>query len=64
MTMCSLLRVEGRTVHTRGFDAIDGTPVLHIKPVLSTLLQRTEIVEPEWAVELMKDHWEAAESNG
>ena len=32
MTTCELLGVEGLTLSLRGLDAIDGTPVLDIKP--------------------------------
>src|SRR6202042_3087805 len=32
MSVVKLVRVEGLTVHVRGVDMIDGTPVLDIKP--------------------------------
>ncbi len=41
----------------QGLDAIDGTPVLDIKPVMKGFLPRGEIREPAWAGELMKDYW-------
>lgn len=34
VSVVALLRVEGATLHVRGLDAIDGTPVLDIKPYL------------------------------
>jgi tRNA (Thr-GGU) A37 N-methylase len=34
VTTCELVAVDGRTVRVRGLDAIDGTPVLDIKPYL------------------------------
>ena len=57
VTVCKLLSVEGLTVHVRGLDAIDGTPVLDIKPVMKGFLPRGEIREPKWAAELMKGYW-------
>ena len=42
---------------SKGLDAIDGTPVLDIKPVLTGFLSRGEVREPAWAVEIMKDYW-------
>ncbi len=57
VTACRLLSVEGRTVKVRGLDAIDGTPVIDIKPVMKGFLPRGEIVEPAWAAELMKEYW-------
>ncbi len=57
VTVCKLLSIEGLTVRVRGLDAIDGTPVVDIKPVMKGFLPRGEIVEPEWAKELMKGYW-------
>jgi tRNA (adenine37-N6)-methyltransferase len=57
VTMCRLLGVEGRRVRVRGLDAIDGTPVIDVKPVMREFLPRGEIAEPEWASELMKAYW-------
>jgi tRNA-Thr(GGU) m(6)t(6)A37 methyltransferase TsaA len=57
VTACRLLRVDGLSVHVRGLDAIDGTPVIDIKPVMRGFLPRGEISEPDWAAEIMKEYW-------
>jgi tRNA (Thr-GGU) A37 N-methylase len=57
-SVCRLLSAEGLKLKVRGLDAIDGTPVLDIKPVMTGFLPRGEIVEPDWAKELMKDYWQ------
>jgi tRNA-Thr(GGU) m(6)t(6)A37 methyltransferase TsaA len=57
VTTCRLLAVEGTALKVRGLDAIDGTPVLDIKPVMRGFLPRGEIREPGWAAELMRDYW-------
>ena len=57
VTVCRLLSVEGRALKVRGLDAIDGTPVIDIKPVIKGFLPRGEIIEPAWASELMKEYW-------
>jgi tRNA (Thr-GGU) A37 N-methylase len=57
VTVCRLLRVEGLTLFVEGLDAIDGTPVLDIKPVMKGFLPRGEVSEPAWAAELMKRYW-------
>jgi tRNA-Thr(GGU) m(6)t(6)A37 methyltransferase TsaA len=57
VSICRLLSVEGTRLKVRGLDAVDGTPVLDIKPVMTGLLPRGEIREPEWAGELMRDYW-------
>jgi len=56
-TVCRILRREGRALVVGELDAIDGTPVLDIKPVISGFLARGEIQEPAWARELMSDYW-------
>jgi tRNA (Thr-GGU) A37 N-methylase len=57
VTVCRLIAVEGLGVEVEGLDAIDGTPILDIKPVLKGFLPRGEVVEPAWAAEIMKDYW-------
>ena len=57
VTICKLLSVTGRTLNVQGLDAIHGTPVIDIKPVMKAFLPRGEIREPAWASELMKDYW-------
>jgi tRNA-Thr(GGU) m(6)t(6)A37 methyltransferase TsaA len=37
LTVVSLLRREGRNLYVRGVDMLDGTPVLDIKPYLSSI---------------------------
>jgi tRNA-Thr(GGU) m(6)t(6)A37 methyltransferase TsaA len=58
VTMCRLLKVEKNILYVQGLDAIDGTPVLDIKPVMRGFLPRGEIREPKWAHELMAGYWE------
>jgi len=57
-TIARVVRVEGRTLWLSGFDAIDGTPVLDIKPVFREYLPRGEVRQPEWVGELMSHYWE------
>ena len=37
LTVVELLRREGSTLHVRGVDMLDGTPILDIKPYLSSI---------------------------
>lgn len=37
LTVVELLRREGRVLHVRGIDMLDGTPILDIKPYLSSI---------------------------
>jgi tRNA-Thr(GGU) m(6)t(6)A37 methyltransferase TsaA len=45
------------TLVLEGLDAVDGTPVLDIKPVMKEFLPRGEIYQPDWSSELMKKYW-------
>jgi len=51
LTVVRLLRRDGRTLHVRGIDMLDGTPVLDIKPYLSSVpedaLRRGWLAEAE-----------------
>jgi len=51
LTVVQLLRREGRLLHVRGVDMLDGTPILDIKPYLSSIsaedLRRGWIAEAE-----------------
>lgn len=56
-TVCRVLGVDGRTLHVAELDAIDGTPVLDLKPVMAEFLPRGEIRQPEWSRVLMRNYW-------
>ena len=62
VTTCHVLGVDGTAVLVRGLDAIDGTPVLDIKPYLIEFGPRGDIHEPDWARDLMADYWQKAVS--
>ena len=57
VSRAQVLRVDGRDLHVRGLDAIDGTPVLDIKPVMREFEPRGEIHQPAWATELMQNYY-------
>jgi tRNA-Thr(GGU) m(6)t(6)A37 methyltransferase TsaA len=52
-----LLEYNERTIMVKGLDAIDGTPVLDIKPVFKEFLPPKEIKQPAWVTDLMKNYW-------
>lgn len=57
-TICRIVRRERRTLFVRELDAVEGTPVVDIKPVLREFLPREEVRQPAWATELMREYWE------
>ena len=56
-TICQVVRVEGAKLFVSELDAIDGTPVLDIKPVMAEFLPRQKIRQPDWSHELMRQYW-------
>lgn len=57
VTVCRLIKIDGTRIEVAGLDAIDGTPILDIKPYMCDFAPRGEIREPEWAGELMAGYW-------
>lgn len=53
-----LLEHNGRTITVKYLDAIDGTPVLDIKPVFKEFQPQGQIRQPNWVDDLMKNYWE------
>ena len=60
-TICRVLRREGRRLWVAELDAIEGTPVLDLKPVMREFLPRTEVRQPAWSSELMRHYWDRRE---
>lgn len=58
VTTCDLISVDGLELRVRGLDAIEGTPVLDVKPYMDEFGPRGEVREPDWARELMANYWE------
>jgi tRNA (adenine37-N6)-methyltransferase len=57
VSIAKLIRREGRTLIVQGLDALDGTPVLDIKPVMREYLPREEVCQPKWVSEVLKDYY-------
>ena len=55
--ICRIIGVDGLTLTVEGLDAIDGTPVIDIKPVMSGFLPRGNVHEPAWAGAIMAEYW-------
>lgn len=56
-TMVRVVRREGRSLFVERLDAIDGTPVLDLKPVMRELLPEGTVRQPRWSEELMRNYW-------
>ncbi|MFJ8260604.1 SAM-dependent methyltransferase [Rummeliibacillus sp. NPDC094406] len=58
VTIVELLQVEDNRIIVKGLDAIDGTPIIDIKPVMKEFLPKGEVSQPNWSVSLMERYWE------
>src|SRR5262249_1585706 len=57
LSTCPLLNVEGTVITVANLDAIDGTPVLDIKPYLIEFGPQSPVRQPEWVNELMAGYF-------
>ncbi len=57
-TVCRLLSLHDLTLTVQGLDALDGSPVLDIKPVFAEFLpDRSSIRQPKWSHEMMAKYF-------
>jgi tRNA (adenine37-N6)-methyltransferase len=57
VSVAELVKVEGTRLTVKGLDAIDGTPVVDLKPHMTGFAPRGEVREPYWATEIMSSYW-------
>ena len=57
VTICGILGVEATVLTVAGLDAIDGTPVIDIKPHMVEFDARGPVFQPAWATDLMSEYW-------
>jgi len=57
VTVCRLISVDYLSITVAGLDAIDGTPVLDIKPYMREFASKGEVRQPAWATDLMSAYW-------
>ncbi len=57
LTRATIVKLEGRVLTVRGLDAIDGTPVLDVKPWMDEFAPIGATRQPAWASELMRDYY-------
>ncbi len=57
VTTCELVAMQGLELTVRALDAIDGTPVLDVKPYMTEFAPRQQVRQPRWSHELMGGYW-------
>jgi tRNA (Thr-GGU) A37 N-methylase len=64
VTVCELMAVRpGGVIEVRGLDAIDGTPVLDLKPHYAEYAPRGDVLQPDWSHELMRHYWVTSDAS-
>jgi tRNA (adenine37-N6)-methyltransferase len=58
VSTCRILGIQGRSIRVADLDAVEGTPVLDIKPYMVEMGPHVEVVEPAWVEELMEHYWQ------
>ena len=56
-TICRIVKVDGTHLYLEGLDAVDGTPVLDIKPWVTEFGPRGPVTQRKWISELMQGYW-------
>ncbi|TDC75437.1 SAM-dependent methyltransferase [Streptomyces hainanensis] len=59
VSRCRLLGVDGLDLHVEDLDAVDGTPVLDIKPWFKEMGPRGEVDQPAWPTQMLRDYYNA-----
>lgn len=59
--VCKIDCVDGLRISVRELDAIDGTPVLDIKPYMQEFGPRGPVRQPPWSTELMASYFKPSE---
>jgi tRNA (adenine37-N6)-methyltransferase len=58
VSTCRLEAVDGLDLHVRGLDAVDGSPVLDVKPFMREFEPAdAEVRQPAWSTELMRGYY-------
>lgn len=56
VTSCAIESVRGRELTVVGLDAVSGTPVIDLKPVMAEFLP-DNVKQPEWVSRLMSEYF-------
>lgn len=57
VSRCRLTKIDGLDLHVEDLDAVDGTPVLDVKPWFAEFGPRGEVHEPEWPGVMLGDYY-------
>lgn len=60
VSRCRLLKVDSLDLHVEDLDAVDGTPVLDIKPWFAEFGPRGNVRQPRWSTLMLRDYFAQA----
>lgn len=61
VSRCRLIAVDGLDLHVEDLDAVDGTPVLDIKPWFDEFGPRGDVRQADWTTEMLDRYFSAPE---
>jgi tRNA (adenine37-N6)-methyltransferase len=56
VSRCRLIEVDGLDLHVEDLDAVDGSPILDIKPWFKEMGPLGEVTQPSWVGEMLTDY--------
>ncbi len=57
LSRCSVVSVAERSIEVKGLDAVDGTPVVDLKPWFDAFGPLGAVREPAWVSRVVEDYW-------
>ncbi|MCF7826161.1 MAG: SAM-dependent methyltransferase [Candidatus Marinimicrobia bacterium] len=63
LSTARIIGVDGKVLTVRGLDAVNGSPVLDIKPVFREFFPQ-DSHQPNWVSELLKNYWDRDDNPG
>ena len=57
LARCRVVSIDGYVIGVQDLDAIDGTPVIDIKPWMDEFGPRGPVTQPAWSREIMSGYW-------
>ena len=60
VSRCRLIEVDGLDLYVEDLDAVDGTPVLDIKPWFIEFGPRGEVRQAKWSTEMLRNYFARA----
>lgn len=64
ISTCRLIGVDGLRLTVMDLDAVDGTPVIDVKPYMTEFGPKGEVLQPAWSRELMLPYFGALDAPG